>query len=456
MNSEPDDIRLHTAPLVPPGATRGADTHGSHAENVRLSEGSRRVWTVRMLEALARGNDGRQWHTLIDKVWSPQALEMAVHTVTARKGAAGVDGQTTEAFAKSGAEEIAVITRLLREGRYEPRPVKRRWIEKPGSKDLRPLGIPTVRDRVVQSALLYVIEPVFESGFAAHSYGFRPGRSARHAVERVERLLEAGYTWVVDADIKGYFDNIPQDRLLARVREKIADSKVLVLLEKFLRQGVMDTACGWQPTENGTPQGAVISPLLANIYLNPLDHQMAGKGREMIRYADDFVILCQTEAEALEALAEVKTWMDAAGLTLHPEKTRIVNAAVKGGFDFLGWHFERGYRWPREKSQQRFKDAVRRQTGRSDGRSMEAIIQRLNLTVRGWGNYFRGGVRNVPERLEQWMRMRLRSIQRHREKRKGRAKGLDHQRYPNAFFIRAGLTFLTTVTHPDPLAPRRT
>ena len=254
------------------------------------------------------------------------------------------------------------------------------------------------------------------------------------------------------------------------MREKIADGRILALLEKFLRQGVMDTACGWEPTANGTPQGAVISPLLANIYLNPLDHQMAGQGREMIRYADSVarivrrkvagclrfapaVILCRTEAEAREALAEVQAWMTAAGLTLHPDKTRIVNAAKKGGFDFLGWHFERGYRWPREKSQERFKDAAREQTGRSDGRSLEAIIQRLNRTIRGWGNYFRGGVRYVPVKLDQWIRMRLRSILRHREKREGRAKGCDHQRYPNAHFIRAGLTFLTTVTHPDPSAP---
>lgn len=455
MNREQNSIRLHTAPSVPLGATRGADSQEPCEEIAWLSQGSRRVWTVRMQEALVRGNEGRKWHTLIDKVWSPQALETAVKTVTARKGAAGVDGQTTEAFAKSGAEEIAVITRLLREGRYEPRPVKRRWIEKPGSKDLRPPGIPTVRDRVVQSALLYVMEPIFEIGFAEHSYGFRPGRSARQAVERVEALLEAGNTWVVDADIKGYFDSIPQDQLLARVREKISDGRILALLEKFLRQGVMDTACGWQPTENGTPQGAVISPLLANLYLNPLDHQMAGRGREMIRYADDFVILCRSEAEAREALGEVQAWMAAAGLTLHPEKTRIVDAAVKGGFEFLGWHFERGYRWPREKSQARFKDAIRQQTGRSDGRSLEMIIRSVNRRVHGWGNYFRGGVRYVPIKLDQWMRMRLRSILRHREKRDGRAKGRDHQRYPNAYFIRAGMTFLITVTHPDPPVPRQ-
>ena len=358
--------------LVPLGATRGADSREPCAEIVRLSQGSRRVWTVRMLEALARGNEGRKWHTLIDKVWSPQALETAVKTVTARKGAAGVDGQTTEAFAKSGAEEIAVITRLLREGRYEPRPVKRRWIEKPGSKDLRPLGIPTVRDRVVQSALLYVMEPIFEIGFAEHSYGFRPGRSARQAVERVEsaaggrthlgggrrhqRILRqhpAGST----AGPRPRKDRgrphscaageVPATRRHGDRQRLAADGK------REHRRGRSSARC-W-PTSISTRSTT----------------KWPGRGREMIRYADDFVILCRTEAEAQEALAEVQAWMAAAGLTLHPEKTRIVDATVKGGFDFLGWHFERGYRWPREKSQERFKDAIRQQTGRSDGRSLE-------------------------------------------------------------------------------------
>jgi len=455
VKEEKGQVWLQKWPPVLERATHGQDSEGGHGENVRLSPGSRRVWTSRMLEALERGNEGRKWHTLADKVWSPRTLAAAVKTVTARRGAAGVDEQTTEAFAKREAEEVATITRLLREGRYKPRPVKRRWIEKPGSKDLRPLGIPTVRDRVVQSAMLYVVEPIFESGFAEHSYGFRPGRSAHQAVERVEGLLKTGNTWVVDADIKGYFDNIPQDKLMALVREKISDGPLLALLERFLRQGVMDTANGWESSEIGTPQGAVISPLLANIYLDPLDHLMAASGREMIRYADDFVILCRTETEAQEALAEVQTWMTAAGLTLHPEKTRIVNASLHGGFDFLGWHFERGYRWPREKSQQRFKEAIRRQTRRKDGRCLKEIIQNVNLTVRGWGNYFRGGVRNVPESLDQWLRMRLRSILRRRAGRKGRGRGLDHHRYPNKYFVQEGLTFLVSVTHPGhPVPPK--
>jgi RNA-directed DNA polymerase len=408
-----------------------------------------------MLQVLERGNDGRQWHTLIDKVFSPKTLKEALKTVTARNGSPGVDGQTAQAVRTRWEEYTALMERLLREGRYEPKPVRRVWIDKPGSREKRPLGIPTIRDRIVQTALLYVLEPVFEYSFHEHSYGFRPGRSARQAVDRVEGLLSEGCTWVVDADIKGYFDNIPQDQLLARVKEKIADSRILALLEKFLKQGVMEGLNGWTPTESGTPQGAVISPLLANIYLNPLDHSMDAQGYKMVRYADDFVILCRTEAEAREALAKVQAWMKSAGLTLHPDKTRIVDATVKGGFEFLGWHFERGYRWPREKSQAKLKESIRGQTRRSEGRSLSTIIQAVNRRLRGWGNYFRGGgTRNSPA-IDGWVRKRLRSILRKREKRKGCGHGRDHNRYPNVYFAAAGLITLQSITHPQPGTPRK-
>jgi RNA-directed DNA polymerase len=413
------------------------------------------VWTERMLAALGRGNDARQWHTLIDKVFSPKTLALAFASVTRKDRAAGVDGITTQAMRQREAEELPVIERLLREDRYEPQPVRRVWIDKPGSREKRPLGIPTVRDRIVQQALRAVIEPIFERDFSAHSYGFRPGRSAQAAVARVEEQLEAGKTWVVDADIKGYFDNIPQDQLLALVNHKISDSRILGLLGKFLKQGVLESMNGWQPTASGTPQGAIISPLLANIYLDPLDHLMAGKGWEMTRYADDFIIQCHTEAEALAALAEVKAWMAGAGLTLHPEKTRVVDATGKGGFEFLGWHFERGLKWPRDKSVRKLKDSVRAKTKRCNGHDMNTIIQRVNRTTRGWGNYFRGGVRNVPERLDQWIRMRLRSILRKRDKRKGRGRGLDHNRYPNAWFAGKGLVFLTSITHDSAASPTK-
>ena len=408
-----------------------------------------------MIQALVRGNDGRQWHTLIDKVFSPVTIKEALNTVTARKGKPGVDGQTAQAVRERWEEEAALMERLLRESRYEPKPVRRVWIEKPGSRDKRPLGIPTIRDRIVQTALLYVIEPIFEYSFHEHSYGFRPGRSARQAVDRVEELLGAGHTWVVDADIKGYFDNIPQDQLMVLVKAKIADSRILSLLEKFLRQGVMESAKEWSPTEKGTPQGAVISPLLANIYLDPLDHQMDAQGYEMIRYADDFVILCRTESEARKALEEVREWMAKAGLTLHPEKTRIVDATRKGGFEFLGWHFERGLRWPREKSQAKLKEGIRGQTRRSEGRSLKVIIQAVNSRLRGWGNYFRGGGTRTSPKIDSWVRMRLRSILRKRDKRKGRGHGRDHNRYPDIFLAEKGLIPLQSITHPLPGTPRK-
>jgi RNA-directed DNA polymerase len=401
-----------------------------------------------MLAALARGNDGRQWHTLSDKVWSPRNLSLALKTVVARAGAPGVDGETTAAVATRAAEELATITRLLQQGRYEPRPVRRVWIEKLGSREKRPLGIPTVRDRIVQTAMLHLLEPIFERDFAETSYGFRPGRNAQQAVAQVEAHLAEGCAWVVDADLKGYFDSIPQAQLLARLQEKIADRRLLGLVEKFLRQGVMESAKEWEPTPSGTPQGAVISPLLANIYLDPLDHEMARRSWRMVRYADDFILLCHSEAEARAALAAVRSWVEAAGLVLHPEKTRVVNLAAGEAFEFLGWHFERGHRWPREKSEQKLKEAVRQRTRRHSGEPLGCIIAGLNRVLRGWGNYFRGGVRNVPERLDKWLRMRLRSLLRRRSGGNGVARGRrDHLRYPNAYFTAHGLISLPAITH---------
>jgi RNA-directed DNA polymerase len=236
-----------------------------------------------MRETLERGNDGRPWHTLIDKVWSPKNLRLALETGVEKKGAAGIDGQTTEAVHRRAEEELALIERLRRERKYQPRAVRRGWIDKPGSQEKRPLGIPTVRGRIVQSALLHILEPIFERDFAAQSDGFRPGRDARQALARVEELLGEGHDWAVDADLKGYFDSIPPEQLLTRVRQKVADRSVIELVEAFLRQGVMESLQGGSPTTSGTPQGAVISPLLANIYLDPLDHHLAAKGYQMVR-----------------------------------------------------------------------------------------------------------------------------------------------------------------------------
>ena len=262
-------------------------------------------------------------------------------------------------------------------------------------------------------------------------------------MRRVTTLLEAGYTWVVDADLRSYFDNIPHQPLLARVRTRVADGRVLALLEQFLMQGVMDGLAAWTPTE-GTPQGAVVSPLLANIYLDPLDHEMAAAGCEMVRYADDLVVLCRTEAEAEHALIHLTAWTQAVGLTLHPQKTRVVDATQPGGFDFLGYHFERGTRWPRTKSLGKLKAQVRAKTRRTRGESLAVIIADVNRTLRGWFGYFQHSHRTTFPRLDTWVRMRLRSLLRKRSGRRGRGRGRDHQRWPNAYFAEHELFCLTT------------
>jgi RNA-directed DNA polymerase len=392
-----------------------------------------------MLATLEGGIKGGKWFSLIDKVWKMDNLQSALKTVVQNKGAAGVDGKKAEQYLRESPQRLRQVQDMLRKGQYTPQPVKRVWIPKLGSKELRPLGVPTVEDRVVETAVRNVIEPIFENIFAEHSYGFRPGRGAKDALRRVDQLLDTGRVWVVDADLKGYFDSIPQDKMMEAVAEHIADGAILDLIQRFLKQGVMESGKEWQPTEKGTPQGAVISPLLANIYLNPLDHLMARSGREMVRYADDFVILCQSEKEAHEVLEQLRRWVVEAGLTLHPTKTRIVNANDKGGFDFLGYHFERGHRWPRQKSLDKFRETIRQKTERLRPGSMKDITGEVNRTLRGWFEYFKHSVKNVFEKEDAWVRGRLRAMLRKRHKGHGRARGLDHQRWPNAYFADLGL-----------------
>lgn len=403
------------------------------------------VWTERMLATLERGVKGGKWYSLIDKVWSQSNLTSAMEQVCRNQGSAGVDGQSTKAFRRGSATILPFIQQQLRNDEYQPKPVKRQWIDKLGSKELRPLGIPTVRDRTVQTALRNVIEPIFEHDFAEHSYGFRPGRGAKDALRRVEHLLKSGQIWVVDADLKGYFDSIPQDRLLEALRHKLADGRVLELIQRFLRQGVMESASNWKPTESGTPQGAVISPLLANIYLDPLDHLMAKQGRDMVRYADDFVVLCASEAEAHHTLEQIQQWVTSVGLVLHPTKTRIVDASRKGGFDFLGYHFERGMKWPRKKSFEKLKEAIREKTPRNSGKSMEQIIADVNRTLRGWYAYFRHSQKSAFGDTDSWIRARLRAILRHRERLRGWIRMRDHRLWPNAYFMSLGLFSMATV-----------
>lgn len=396
------------------------------------------VWTERMLTALEKGVKGGKWFSLVDKVYALANLRAGFRKVKANRGAAGVDHQTIEMFEAHLEENLEKLSQSLKEERYQPQGIKRQWIPKPGSREKRPLGIPTVRDRVVQAALLNVLEPIFERGFAEQSYGFRPNRGCKDALRRVDELLKRGNTWVVDADLKSYFDTIPHDLLMDRVEEKVSDGAVLKLLKAYLKQDVMEAMKRWTPVE-GTPQGAIVSPLLSNIYLNPLDHEMEKEGIEMVRYADDFVILCQSEAEAEKALGLVREWTAKAGLQLHPDKTRIVDAIRQGGFDFLGYHFERNMKWPRKKSLKKFKDTIRAQTKRTNGYSLQTIIEDINRSAQGWFEYFKHSHRTTFSPLDAWIRMRLRSILRKRAGLRGRGRGCDHQRWPNAFFSEHGL-----------------
>jgi RNA-directed DNA polymerase len=397
------------------------------------------VWTERMLATLETGIEGGKWFRLIDKVWSPKNLGSALEKVVAKGGSAGIDNQSARQIEVHKDQTIRELEQELRATQYQPQAVKRVWIPKPGSNEKRPLGVPTLRDRIVQGALLQVIEPIFERDFALHSYGFRPGKGCKDALRRVDELLKGGSHWVVDADLKSYFDTIPQERLMDRVREKIADGRVLRLLEQMLQAGVMDSVKGWQPTEQGTPQGAVVSPLLSNIYLNGLDWQMAKGGFEMVRYADDFIVLCSSQQQAQEALERVRRWVEENGLSLHPVKTRLVDASQTGGFDFLGYHFERGMKWPRKKSMDKLKDTIREKTRRTDGRSLKAICEDLNRTLRGWFGYFKHSKANVFESVDGYTRGRLRSILRKRMAKSGRGRGSDHHRWPNAYFTTMGL-----------------
>jgi RNA-directed DNA polymerase len=396
------------------------------------------VWSARMLQTLENGVKGGKWFSLIDKVWKEDNLNAGWFKTFVNEGSAGVDGQSIKQFTARLGTELETLQRELRDGSYVPLPSRRCWIPKPGSKEKRPLGIPAVRDRIVQGAIRNVMEPIFEHVYAKHSYGGRPGRGCKDALRRIEHLLREGKVWVVDVDFKGYFDSIPHDKLMERVEELISDGKLLALLWKYLKAGVMEELKGWEPSEQGTPQGAVISPMLANLYLNPLDHLMVAKGYAMTRYVDDFVIQCQSKAEAEEALALIYQWAQENGLTVHPTKTRIVDARERGGFDFLGYHFERGMKWPRQKSLDKFKDKIRHKTRRTHGQSMPEIIASLTPTMRGWFEYFKHSHWTTFRDADSWIRGRLRSILRRRQGKRGRGRGSDHQRWPNVYFDKLG------------------
>jgi RNA-directed DNA polymerase len=394
-----------------------------------------------MLTALVEGVEGGKWFRLFDKVFAERNLLAAFQQVAQNDGAPGVDHVTVAEFARQLPDSVWELSDRLKRAQFRPQAIRRVHIPKPGSSETRPLGIPTVRDRVVQAAIVNVIEPIFERDFAEHSYGFRPGRGCKDALRRVDKLLKAGYVHLVDADLKGYFDSISHDRLMERLREKIADGPVLRLIESFLQASILDEAKRWTP-EAGVPQGAVLSPLLSNVYLDPLDHLAANSGFQMVRYADDFVILCRTAEEAQAALTLVERWVAEQGLTLHPTKTKIVDVRTEGS-DFLGYHF-RGTRhgirhWARDKSVRKLKQTLRTKTKRTSGKSLQFIIADVNRTLHGWFGYFQHSRPFVLAPLDRFIRQRLRAILRKRRKRRGCAKGWDFHRWPNAFFAEQGL-----------------
>ena len=403
----------------------------------------RTIWTERMLAALDNGVKGNKWFSLIDKVYRPQTLAAAWQQVKANQGAAGIDGQSIERFAAQAERYLDELAEDLKEGRYRAAPVRRVEIPKAGGKT-RPLGIPTVKDRIVQTAVKRVIEPIFEKEFLPMSYGFRPGRGCKDALREVDEWLKKGYTHVVDADLQSYFDSIPHAQLKARIEERISDGRLLELLAGWLRQDIVQGLERWTPT-GGTPQGAVISPLLANIYLHPLDELMARQGYAMVRYADDFVILCATAEDAARALEEIKAWVAANGLALHPDKTHLGDCRKEGqGFEFLGYRFEAGKRWVRKKSLTALKDKVRRFTRRTRGDSLGRIIADLNPMLKGWYGYFKHANVRVFQTLDALIRRRLRAVLRKQEKRPGFGRCYaDHCRWPNTYFAKEGLFTMT-------------
>ena len=398
------------------------------------------VWTKPMLAALDNGVKGGKWFSLWDKVCTPATLQSAWKQVERNKGSHGIDGVSVERFAAGQEMYLQELYEALKKGCYYPLPVKRVFIPKTGG-GKRPLGIPVVKDRIVQAALKMVIEPIFENEFVSSSYGFRPQRGCKDALWKVDKYLKAGQTWVVDADMKSYFDTIPHEKLMREVEKYISDGRVLQLIKTYLKQDIINGLEQWTPT-TGTPQGAVISPLLANLYLHELDKLMIQAGYKMVRYADDFVILCDSQVEAQQALAMIQPWVEEKGLILHPDKTHIGDCLIKGqGFEFLGYRFEAGKRYVKGKSLRALKDKIRSKTKRTRGDSMECIVQDLNPLLRGWFNYFKHADKWTFVGLDSFIRRRLRSLR--SKQMKGRTSfGITkrlHKLMPNAYFAEQGL-----------------
>ena len=426
------------APAVPQVAIQGAQADGRDWSWVAAE-----VWNERMLAALGNGVRGGKWFSLIDKVYRPATLRAAWRRVAANAGAAGVDRQSVAQFAARAEVYLGELEAALKADRYQPLAVLRVEIPK-GPGQTRPLGIPAVKDRIVQTAVKLVLEPIFEREFLDTSYGFRPGRGCKDALREVDRLLHDGYTHVVDADLQSYFDTIPHAPLLARVAERVSDGRLLSLIGAFLQQDIVKGVQRWTPT-GGTPQGAVISPLLANIYLHPLDCWLRERGYRMVRYADDFVVLCQSAAQAQAGLALVQEWVQGQGLRLHPDKTQVGDCREVGqGFDFLGYRFEAGQRRVRRKSMAALRERIRTKTGRSRGDSLQRIIADLNPLLKGWFGYFQHAHSMTFTIMDGFLRRRLRALLRKHQHRPGRGCTVaDHCRWSNAFFAAQGLFTMT-------------
>jgi len=387
-----------------------------------------------LLEDKVRGG---KWHSLIDKVYGELNLFLAARKVTGKKKSAGIDGQTCEEFEEHLTVETRKLSEQLKGQTYRPAAVKRVHIPKPGrGNETRPLGIPTVRDRVVQKAILNVIEPILDHQFHERSFGFRHERSAHDALRLVEQKLQEGYVYVVDVDLKGYFDTIPKDRLMNLIKEHISDSRMLSLIRLFLDQSILEELREWTPSA-GVPQGAVLSPVLSNLYLNPLDHEMADHGFEMVRYADDFVVLCRSKFEAEVALILITEWVEQAGLTLHPTKTKIVDSRTES-FAFLGYSFRGDKISPRRESLAKMKSRLKELTPRQRSGSLESIVQELNRVLIGWFGYFRHCRWTIFTDLDAKIRSRLRRLllKRHR---KNPQRLCRHQRWSNTYFSKVGL-----------------